>query len=139
MGLSRARDVLVGWRGRIRTFDLLIQSQAPYRLATRQWSARFHVHGPSYRPQNGRLAPSESGDVRRTSPEESCAPADSPGCQANYVRRAILARPTPQAHPAAGRSGRSIVVGKRTLVPLIDDLAWHRRLAFVHADHVSRA
>src|SRR3972149_1924954 len=26
----------VGWRGRIRTFDLLIQSQAPYRLATRQ-------------------------------------------------------------------------------------------------------
>jgi hypothetical protein len=26
-----------GWRGRIRTFDLLIQSQAPYRLATRQW------------------------------------------------------------------------------------------------------
>ena len=27
-----------GWRGRIRTFDLLIQSQAPYRLATRQWS-----------------------------------------------------------------------------------------------------
>ncbi len=29
-----------GWRGRIRTFDLLIQSQAPYRLATRQWSGR---------------------------------------------------------------------------------------------------
>ena len=28
----------VGWRGRIRTFDLLIQNQAPYRLATRQWS-----------------------------------------------------------------------------------------------------
>src|SRR6478672_6550139 len=27
-----------GWRGRIRTFDLLIQSQAPYRLATRQWT-----------------------------------------------------------------------------------------------------
>ncbi len=27
-----------GWRGRIRTFDLLIQSQAPYRLATRQWN-----------------------------------------------------------------------------------------------------
>ena len=26
----------IGWRGRIRTFDLLIQSQAPYRLATRQ-------------------------------------------------------------------------------------------------------
>jgi hypothetical protein len=29
----------VGWGGRIRTFDLLIQSQAPYRLATpqREW------------------------------------------------------------------------------------------------------
>ena len=27
---------VAGWRGRIRTFDLLIQSQAPYRLATRQ-------------------------------------------------------------------------------------------------------
>ena len=27
-----------GWRGRIRTFDLLIQNQAPYRLATRQWN-----------------------------------------------------------------------------------------------------
>ena len=31
---------VAGWRGRIRTFDLLIQSQAPYRLATRQWSVR---------------------------------------------------------------------------------------------------
>ena len=31
----------VGWRGRIRTFDLLIQSQAPYRLATRQWGRRL--------------------------------------------------------------------------------------------------
>ena len=29
---------VAGWRGRIRTFDLLIQSQAPYRLATRQCS-----------------------------------------------------------------------------------------------------
>ena len=27
-----------GWGGRIRTFDLLIQSQAPYRLATPQWT-----------------------------------------------------------------------------------------------------
>ena len=26
-----------GWGGRIRTFGLLIQSQAPYRLATPQW------------------------------------------------------------------------------------------------------
>jgi hypothetical protein len=31
-----AHILRVGWRGRIRTFDLLIQSQAPYRLATRQ-------------------------------------------------------------------------------------------------------
>ena len=31
------RDVQgVGWRGRIRTFNPLIQSQVPYRLATRQ-------------------------------------------------------------------------------------------------------
>lgn len=28
--------LVVGWGGRIRTFDLLIQSQAPYRLATPQ-------------------------------------------------------------------------------------------------------
>jgi hypothetical protein len=38
---------MAGWRGRIRTFGLLIQSQAPYRLATRQWgpdsSARANV------------------------------------------------------------------------------------------------
>jgi hypothetical protein len=30
----------IGWGGRIRTFDLLIQSQAPYRLATPQRGAR---------------------------------------------------------------------------------------------------
>jgi hypothetical protein len=35
----------VGWRGRIRTFDLLIQSQAPYRLATRQWSGSDDTAG----------------------------------------------------------------------------------------------
>jgi hypothetical protein len=50
----------------------LIQSQAPYRLATRQWSARFHVHGPSCRLQIGRLAPSESG-VSGEHPEKSHA------------------------------------------------------------------
>ena len=35
IGWTATRGV-AGWRGRIRTFDLLIQSQAPYRLATRQ-------------------------------------------------------------------------------------------------------
>ena len=35
-----SRLMTVGWRGRIRTFDLLIQSQAPYRLATRQRAGR---------------------------------------------------------------------------------------------------
>ena len=43
----------VGWRGRIRTFDLLIQSQAPYRLATRQWRRRMipqsHRRGRTWR------------------------------------------------------------------------------------------
>ena len=37
---------VTGWRGRIRTFDLLIQSQAPYRLATRQWSGRDDTASP---------------------------------------------------------------------------------------------
>ena len=45
----------VGWRGRIRTFDLLIQSQAPYRLATRQWSGRHSSNLPSDGPQASRL------------------------------------------------------------------------------------
>ena len=53
-----------GWRGRIRTFDLLIQSQAPYRLATRQWSGSDDTAGvntvPSgvafRRPSSARLA-----------------------------------------------------------------------------------
>ncbi len=28
---------LLGWDGRIRTYDLLVQSEAPYRLATSHW------------------------------------------------------------------------------------------------------
>ena len=37
MARVKAPKVLgVGWGGRIRTFDLLIQSQAPYHLATPQ-------------------------------------------------------------------------------------------------------
>ena len=36
-GIGDHNILWFGWRGRIRTFDLLIQSQAPYRLATRQW------------------------------------------------------------------------------------------------------
>ena len=51
-----------GWRGRIRTFDLLIQSQT-----TRIGSASRSSNS------GRRLAPSESGSVRRTLPEESCA------------------------------------------------------------------
>src|SRR5438270_13515314 len=35
-GLSCVSALGVGWGGRIRTFDLLIQSQAPYHLATPQ-------------------------------------------------------------------------------------------------------
>ncbi len=35
-GISASRAGGHGWGGRIRTFDLLIQSQAPYRLATPQ-------------------------------------------------------------------------------------------------------
>jgi hypothetical protein len=34
LAISEAREL--GWRGRIRTFNPLIQSQVPYRLATRQ-------------------------------------------------------------------------------------------------------
>ena len=41
---GRFRAQLSGWGGRIRTFDLLIQSQAPYRLATPQWAARYTSH-----------------------------------------------------------------------------------------------
>ena len=32
----------IGWGGRIRTFDLLIQSQAPYRLATPHCAGGFY-------------------------------------------------------------------------------------------------
>jgi len=60
-----------GWRGRIRTFDLLIQSQTT-------WIGFASRSSNSAR----RLAPSESGSVRRTLPEESCELADSPVSQA---------------------------------------------------------
>ena len=47
MGVSwTATRGVAGWRGRIRTFDLLIQSQAPYRLATRQWSGGDDTASP---------------------------------------------------------------------------------------------
>jgi hypothetical protein len=47
-----------GWRGRIRTFDLLIQSQAPYRLATRQWAGRHDTRPNLHtRISVGRLTP----------------------------------------------------------------------------------
>ena len=38
---TMSRDRTSGWGGRIRTLDLLIQSQAPYRLATPQSLAAF--------------------------------------------------------------------------------------------------
>ena len=63
-----------GWRGRIRTFDLLIQSQTT-------WIALASRSSSSAR----RLEPSESGSVRRTLPEESCAPPNSFVNQANSV------------------------------------------------------
>ena len=54
----------VGWRGRIRTFDLLIQSQAPYRLATRQWSGRDDTASPPHDPRRGpRHPPGTFGGV----------------------------------------------------------------------------
>jgi hypothetical protein len=62
----------VGWRGRIRTFDLLIHSQAI-------WVAFSSRSSNSAR----RPAPSESGSVRRTLPEESCALSNSFVNQAN--------------------------------------------------------
>ncbi len=46
---STAHILCIGWRGRIRTFDLLIQSQAPYRLATRQCRPGFYPK-PGARP-----------------------------------------------------------------------------------------
>jgi LCP family protein required for cell wall assembly len=52
-----------GWRGRIRTFDLLIQSQAPYRLATRQWGGGHRTAStcppakPAVRPPSATLPP----------------------------------------------------------------------------------
>src|SRR5262249_39217421 len=48
----------IGWGGRIRTTDLLIQSQAPYRLATPQRWTPLPVAGPARTPI---LAP----DLRR--------------------------------------------------------------------------
>ena len=53
------------WTGRIRTFDLLIQSQAPYRLATRQWSGRDDTASALLNPLAGardRLRPVRSGE-----------------------------------------------------------------------------
>ena len=34
----------LGWGGRIRTYDLLIQSQLPYHLATPQWRRRVYPY-----------------------------------------------------------------------------------------------
>jgi hypothetical protein len=34
--IASYNDCLFGWDGRIRTYDLLVQSEAPYRLATSQ-------------------------------------------------------------------------------------------------------
>ena len=42
-----------------------------------------YVQGPVFRPLFGRFTPSDSGGVRRTSPEVSCAPAGPPEHQAN--------------------------------------------------------
>jgi hypothetical protein len=78
---KQARTVEVGRRHESKSGDLkrcLIQSQAPYRLATPQRATRFQAHGPRCRPQIGDRSPSDSGAVRRTTPEESGAPAHPP-------------------------------------------------------------
>jgi hypothetical protein len=86
-------------------FNPLIQNQAPYRLATRQWSARFHVHGPPIRPQIGRLAPPESG-VSGEHPQKSHAHQP---IRLN-IKRTPCARPSYRAHAQRPRfaSVRSI-------------------------------
>jgi hypothetical protein len=80
-GVAGWRDT--GWRGRIRTFDLLIQSQTTW-------------IGVASRSSNSarRLAPSESGSVRRTLPEESCELAKTQLNQAKSPRIKIV-RPWP--------------------------------------------
>ena len=53
-----------GWRGRTRTFNLLIQSQAPYHLATRQRQPRILAQGPG-RARGSTRAERRGDAVRR--------------------------------------------------------------------------
>ncbi len=50
----------IGWRGRIRTFGLLIQSQAPYRLATRQRKRWDDTAAPTAERGHARFTPARA-------------------------------------------------------------------------------
>src|SRR5215210_941931 len=82
--------VWFGWRGRIRTFDLLIQSQAPYRLATRQRAGREFTAAP------GTPRSTSSTPGRRIVVEPDPAPHDALPAD---LRQAHL-RPLLRRHPA---------------------------------------
>ena len=88
----------VGWRGRIRTFDLLIQSQAPYRLATRQWTGSRACRSPVGRPATAR----ERGPVYRP------AGVPPPRSMVDSVRP----RATPWPLPPRDRSRRDLLVDR---------------------------
>ena len=62
--------LLGGWRGRIRTFGLLIQNQAPYRLATRQWNRLGMILDPRHQSPAG--VEGGRGHGRRTGFWGSC-------------------------------------------------------------------
>lgn len=53
---------LYGWDGRIRTYDLLVQSEAPYRLAT------SHQRFPKLPYSVARLKKSAKGEIARKQP-----------------------------------------------------------------------
>ena len=99
----------VGWRGRIRTFNPLIQSQVPYRLATRQrpgQDSRGRAAGPRATPSAGTpfgsVAERPSGapaSPAREAQESSC-PRSSTASTAGRWRPASRSSTTPTRSPS---------------------------------------
>src|SRR5215210_661257 len=63
--LRGTRMLQLGWRGRIRTFNPLIQSQVPYRLATRDClNGPPNLTRPTFRDESG-AHPNPESDAHR--------------------------------------------------------------------------
>ena len=125
----------VGWRGRIRTFDLLIQSQAPYRLATRHCERRILAHGRApgrWDPDRSlvpcrpcrRRGPASSGRLENAAAMHGRSGGMRPGVARPHREPAAMGRRSSMPSSRGSVISRSVADGGRRCSPCRSSRSW---------------